>query len=193
MRLLDPKGPLRLRDRLKLRMIRLIAGYEPGPVLAGNYRREQFGKPFFACLNECLLQARHWSRGETELFATFVSARGGCQFCTAAHTAVAVRHLPAEVVEAALADPRTAPLDPKVQATLVLLEKLTVAPAEVRPDDIAEVVGAGVSHGALAEAVYVQGVFSVINRIADGLDFPRPLPGPYRRAARILDRLGYLL
>ena len=46
---------------------------------------------------------------------------------------------------AVLADWRTAPLDPKLRATLGFLEKLTLAPADVRPADLAPLRAAGVS------------------------------------------------
>ncbi len=191
MRLRDVDEVLRWQDRLKLRAIHALTGFEPGPVVAANYRREAFGKPFFACVNECLLEARHWTRGETELFAAFVSARAGCQFCFHSHTAVAVRHLAPEVVEAAIEDPETAPLDPRVRATLVFLEKLTLEPVEVVEEDVERALAAGVSHEALAEAAYVLSVFSIINRIADAFDFTRPTDRSSPRVAWLLDRLGY--
>ena len=53
------------------------------------------------------------------------------------------------LVEAVLRDWRTAPLDPKLRATLGFLEKLTLAPTEVGPADVKPLRAAGVSDGVL--------------------------------------------
>jgi alkylhydroperoxidase family enzyme len=90
-----------------------------------------------------------------------------------------------------LADYRTAPIDERLRTTLAFLEKLTLAPGDVGPDDIAPMRAAGVSDLAVEEAIYVATLFNIMDRFADAFDFelPRPEHGP--RTAWVLTKLGY--
>ena len=54
---------------------------------------------------------------------------------------------------------------------LAFLEKLTLQPAEVGPEDIAKVRAAGASDRAIEEAMYVSTMFNVMDRLADAFDF----------------------
>ena len=92
-----------------------------------------------------------------------------------------------------LADWRTAPVDPKVRATLGFLEKLTLAPAEVRPADVEPLRGAGVSDAAIEEAIHVCVLFNVYDRLADALTFHLPGPDGYAASGRSLMKRGYNL
>ena len=84
-----------------------------------------------------------------------------------------------------LADWRTAPVADGLRATLGFLEKLTLHPDEVEAADADEVRGAGVSDGALADAIHVCALFNTIDRIADALDFHVP---PREEAERVAPR-----
>ena len=91
-----------------------------------------------------------------------------------------------ELTQAVLDDWRTAPIDPKLRATLALLEKLTLMPDDPRSmtaqaDDLRSLVAevavvraAGVSDQALTDAIYVCALFNLIDRVADALDFEIP-------------------
>ncbi len=94
-------------------------------------------------------------------------------------------------VAAVLDDYRAAPIDDRLRTTLAFLEKLTLTPGEVGPEDVAPALAAGVSRRALEEAIYVATLFNVIDRLADAFDFelPRPEDGP--RTAWVLTKLGY--
>jgi alkylhydroperoxidase family enzyme len=94
-------------------------------------------------------------------------------------------------MEAVLADYRSAPIPERLRATLTFLEKLTLTPTEVGPADIGPMRDAGATDEAIAQAIYVAGLFNVIDRLADALDFevPRPEHGP--RTVLILTKLGY--
>ena len=76
-----------------------------------------------------------------------------------------------KLVVAVLADWRMAPISEKMRSTLSFLEKLTTAPAEVGPADLEPARSAGVSDQAIEEALYVCFLFSVMDRLADALDF----------------------
>jgi len=97
------------------------------------------------------------------------------------------------VVEAVLADWRTAPIDQKLRATLAFLEKLTLTPAEVRPADVAPLRAAGVSDAAIEDAIHACVLFNVYDRMADSLSFHLPGPDGYAASGRSLMRRGYLL
>lgn len=73
-----------------------------------------------------------------------------------------------------LDDWRSAPVSPRLRATLGLLEKLTLTPDAVEPGDMAEVRAAGVSDAAITDAIYVCFLFNVIDRVADALGFDIP-------------------
>lgn len=95
------------------------------------------------------------------------------------------------LVRAALADPETAPIPPRVRAMLRFLQRLTLEPEAVGADDVRALHAAGLDDAAIEEAVYVATCFNVIDRLADAFDFrPNDARG-LRWVARILLRVGY--
>lgn len=70
------------------------------------------------------------------------------------------------------------------------LEKLTLHPDDVGPEDVALLYTAGFSQQAINEAMYVCFVFNIIDRIADALNFhvPASFEG---KSARMLLKRGY--
>ena len=97
------------------------------------------------------------------------------------------------MVDAVLTDWRTAPVGPKLRATLAFLEKLTLQPAEVRPADVAPLRAAGVSDAAIEDAIHACVLFNVYDRMADSLAFHLPGPSGYAASGRSLMKRGYLL
>jgi alkylhydroperoxidase family enzyme len=93
------------------------------------------------------------------------------------------------VTQAVLVDWRTAPIEPKLRATLGLLEKLTLTPADVGPEDMAMVCAAGVSERAILDAVYISAAFNLIDRVADALEFD--IPPSFAKGAPSLLQRGY--
>ena len=96
------------------------------------------------------------------------------------------------MVEAALADYRTAPISEPLRAALAFLEKLTLTPQEVGPADVAPLRAAGLSDEAIADAVHVCANFNLINRVADALGFELAGPVSVSRYAGFLLQRGYL-
>jgi alkylhydroperoxidase family enzyme len=92
-----------------------------------------------------------------------------------------------------LADWRTAPLDAKLRATLAFLEKLTLAPADVRPADVQPLRAAGVTDAAIEDAIEACVLFNIYDRLADALGFELPGPEGYAAAGRSLLARGYVL
>jgi alkylhydroperoxidase family enzyme len=90
-----------------------------------------------------------------------------------------------------LDDWRTAPIDERLRATLGFIERLTLSPDEVGPEDVLKARQARVSDAALRDAVYVCALFNTIDRISDALDFAIPPEEGFRRGAKFLLRFGY--
>lgn len=71
-------------------------------------------------------------------------------------------------------DWRTAPVSPGLRAALGLLEKLTLTPDDVQPDDMAALHAVGLDTQAITDVIYVCFLFNLIDRVADALDFDIP-------------------
>ncbi len=95
------------------------------------------------------------------------------------------------LVKAVLADWRTAPVSEKVRAMFGFLERVTVSPKEVTPDDIAPLRAAGISDKGIEEALYVCFLFNMIDRLADTFGFQLPDAEGFRRSGQSLFQRGY--
>ncbi len=96
-------------------------------------------------------------------------------------------------MKAVLADFRTAPVSPQVNAMCGYLEKMTSSPETLRVADAKELKAAGVSREAAERAIFVAFCFNQIVRIADALDWEIPPPEGFTASARSLLKFGYLL
>lgn len=94
-------------------------------------------------------------------------------------------------VAAVLQDYRTAPISEKLRAMLGFLEKLTLRPAEVGPDDMAPLRAAGLSDEEIESAIHVCANFNIINRVADSLGFDLVTREVYQGSAKRLLKVGY--
>ena len=72
---------------------------------------------------------------------------------------------------AILADHRSAPIAPSLHATLDLLQKVTLTPAQVTAADVEKVRAEGVSDEAIEDALAVCACFNLIDRLADSFGF----------------------
>ena len=86
---------------------------------------------------------------------------------------------------------RTAPVSEKLRRTLGFLEKLTVSPSEVSPEDIESVRSVGVSDKAIEEVIHVCFLFCVMDRLADAFGFDMPSAKDFQRGGRVLYSFGY--
>ena len=112
----------------------------------------------------------------------------------ASHTAVAVKALGlghGATVEAVLADWRTAQVGARVRGALAFLEKLTLTPDAVGPEDVRAARNAGVNEAALREAIYVCFLFSTMDRLADAFGFEVADEHELTRGEWILRHFGY--
>lgn len=69
-----------LPDKLKLVMMRVMAGHAPGVVRTLLYRKDFFGRKFSELTHQVMRGPSAWSVGEREIFAAFVSRLNQCVF-----------------------------------------------------------------------------------------------------------------
>lgn len=109
-----------------------------------------------------------------------------------AHGAVASRAYDDDkLVQAALADWRTAPVTPRVRAMLGFLEKLVQAPESLTPADATTLRDSGLSDAAIEDAIHVCALFSVYTRLADSFVFDIPDDAGFAQSASMLLKRGY--
>ena len=183
-----------LRNRLAIRIMGTVAGGEPDDVIKTSlYRPEFFGRPWIELLRSVMRGPSEWTAGERELFAAFTSRLNACHFCVGIHVRTTSLTLDRTISIERLEDWRNAGFEPYIVATLELLEKITRAPQDVSPADIAKVRVAGVSDSAIVDALHVCFVFNLVNRLADALDYDYGSESDALKTATILNRIGYRL
>lgn len=89
-----------------------------------------------------------------------------------------------------LEDYETAEIEPELRAMLAFVDKLTVEPESVGPDDIDRLREAGLSDAAIEDAAVVCSAFNMITRIADTFEFAIPEKGWAGSVKNLLGR-GY--
>ncbi len=110
------------------------------------------------------------SVAQRELIAAYVSGLNACSFCLGAHTIIAEAFgIPAQRIETLLHKPEDADVEPAMQVLLAYVEKLTRAPASLRPADRQAVFEAGWSERAVHDAVSVCALFNFMNRLVEGM------------------------
>lgn len=80
-----------------------------------------------------------------------------------------------------------------MRATLGFLEKLTLRPGEVTPEDAHAVLSAGVREEALVDAIHVAALFAMIVRLADSLGWRVPSEETFAARAPVMAESGYAL
>ena len=94
-------------------------------------------------------------------------------------------------VKAILEDWRTAPIEAPLRAMLGFLEKLTLDPESITPGDARVLRDAGLSEGAIEDAIQVCTLFSVYDRLADAFEFEIPDEHGFMKSAASLLSRGY--
>ncbi len=106
---------------------------------------------------------------QRELLFAFGSGVNACHYCHGAHTAAAeALGVEPGLIEAALDDIDTAPVDQHMKPLLRYVQKLTENPSRVTSGDADAVRAAGWSDQALNDAVLVCALNNFMNRWVDG-------------------------
>ncbi|HET8568964.1 MAG TPA: carboxymuconolactone decarboxylase family protein [Candidatus Limnocylindria bacterium] len=172
-------------------LFELIAGVRFDDVARTSlYRPGFFGREWGRFLRGLLRGPSEWSPAERELLAAFVSRLNECPFCVGVHTATAAIGLTREVDVALLDGWRDAALDARIRAAFELLEA-RASGRGLQAEDVARARGAGLSRGAINDALYIGFAFDLVNRLANAFGFTTVDEAGRRKTAAILHRLGY--
>jgi uncharacterized peroxidase-related enzyme len=179
--------------RLPARLfIRLVRGLTRQPLDAvaqmALYRPGFFGQPMLAFTSEVLRGPSYWTPAEREFLAVFTSRLNECPFCVRAHTET-TRVESGGRMDAG--DPGS--VRPQLAAVLPLLEKVTRTPQLVGRSDVDAARAAGVPDAAIVDALHVNLVFNVMNRLANAFDFRWDSDDHVRLAAKVIHRINYRL
>ena len=181
-----------LRARALIRVISMVSGMRlPDAARVAFYHKGFVSPSLGAWTQEAMRGPREWSVGERELMAAMVAHWNSNRFCVGAHRAVAVHGVESAIVDACLADYRTAPVSGQLRATLAFLETLTRDPDGVGADQVQRAFSAGVTHAQLVDAVAVASIFNIITRYADALDFTIPTDAQFEKTAGMMLKRGY--
>jgi uncharacterized peroxidase-related enzyme len=130
----------------------------------------------------------YWTPAEREFLAVFTSRLNECPFCVRVHTET-TRVESRGRMDAS--DPGS--VRPQLAAVLPLLEKVTRAPELVGRSDVDAARAVGVPDAAIVDALQVNLVFNVMNRLANAFDFRWDSDDHVRLAAKVLHRINYRL
>jgi uncharacterized peroxidase-related enzyme len=172
-----------------MRLIRLLSRQRIDAVAQmALYRPQFFGDPVLTLASEVLRGPSYWTAAEREYFAVFTSRLNECPFCVRIHTETTR-------VESGGAinvnDPVT--IRPEAAAVLPLLEKVTLMPDQVASSDVDAVRAAGVPDEAIVDALHVNLIFNIMNRLANAFDFSWDSEQHVRVGAQVIHRISYRL
>ena len=97
------------------------------------------------------------------------------------------------LIQAVLADYRTAPIPEKLRAMLGFIEKMTLRPSELTRADADAVRAAGVGDEAIIDAVHIAALFNMIVRLADSLGWDVPTWVRLQQRAPAMLEGGYVM
>ena len=138
------------------------------------YRADFFGTAFGRYWREAQYDSpSQLSIGERQVLAAIISQSNRCLFCTVGHAEAASRYVPVDTVDSMLRGD-DAVMGPRMRALAVFARKLTVTPGDVGPDDVGVLREQGIGDPDIKVTIHLCGAYSIINRVADGLDFDVP-------------------
>jgi AhpD family alkylhydroperoxidase len=181
-----------LTNHLLIGFISLVSGMRlPDAARVAFYHKSFFGAPMGAWTQMAMRGPSPWSVGERELMAAMVAKWNSCAFCIGAHGAVAAKTMERPLVNAVLADFRSAPISEALKGALAFLEVMTLRPMELSAEHAKAALRSDVTAAGLKDAIAVGTLFNIITRYADALDFAMPSPKEFDRAAGMLLKRGY--
>jgi uncharacterized peroxidase-related enzyme len=179
----------RLRARLFMLAVRQLTGQRLDPVAqTALYRPRFFGAPMFAFGSDVLRGPSYWTPAEREFLAVFTSRLNECPFCVRIHTETTRIESGGRLD---VDDPGS--VRPQLAAVLPLLEKASRTPEQLGRSDIDAVRATGLSDEAITDALYVNLIFNLMNRLANTFDFAWDSDDHVRLGAKVIHRISYRL
>ena len=177
----------RLRARLFIRLVKVLSRQRIDAVAQmALYRPDFFGDPMFTMGSEVLRGPSYWTPAEREYFAVYTSRLNECPFCVRIHTETT------RLESSGTIDVNdSGSMRPEAAAILPLLDKMTGTPDQVASSDVDVVRAAGVPDEAIVDALHVNLVFNVMNRLANAFDFSWDSEEHVRIGARVIHRISY--
>jgi AhpD family alkylhydroperoxidase len=152
------------------------------------YRPQFFGDPVLSLGPEVLRGQSFWTPAEREYFAVFTSRLNECPFCVRIHTETT------RVESGGAIDVNDSEsMRPEVAVVLPLLEKVARTPDLVAGADVEAVRAAGVPDEAIVDALHVNLIFNIMNRLANAFDFSWDSDEHVRVSAKVIHRISYRL
>lgn len=158
--------------------------------------RPDTGKHLYDLVQLLLRGESPLTEAERELIAAYVSYHNNCEFCYRSHAAAARCLYGAQsfLVDEALQDINTAPLNNKLKALLQIAQKVQVLGKEVQASDIEAATSAGATDRDIHDTVLIAATFSMFNRYVDGLATLTPTDQhDYDEMGRRMSTIGYML
>jgi AhpD family alkylhydroperoxidase len=179
----------RLRARIFIRLIRALSRQRIDAVAQmALYRPQFFGDPVLSLGPEVLRGQSFWTPAEREYFAVFTSRLNECPFCVRIHTETT------RVESGGAIDVNDSEsMRPWVAVVLPLLEKVARTPDLVAGADVEAVRAAGVPDEAIVDALHVNLIFNIMNRLANAFDFSWDSDEHVRVSAKVIHRISYRL
>lgn len=176
----------RLRARLFLSLTARMSGVESSDVPRTLlYRPEFLGRALLELSAQMMRGPSFWTAGEREYIAMLTADWHQCPFCLESHTEMVRIAATGEIDPA---DPDSA--RPEVTAIVGFLEKVTRTPDVVAEHDLDAVRAAGVPDAAILDALHVNLIWNVVNRLANAFGF-QLREGQLEKGTRALHRFGY--
>ncbi|MBA2382952.1 MAG: hypothetical protein H0V73_12650 [Chloroflexi bacterium] len=153
------------------------------------HRPEFLGRPLGAITHHAMRLPGDWSVAERELFAAFLSKQNRCDFCIACHGEYASQAGDRSLVERILSDGVAG--DARLDAALEFLTAFATGPAAITSRHLDRLRQAGVRDEAIRDLAQIAFAFSLINRVADSLEFRVPGPDLFARSWPRMRDHGY--
>lgn len=162
----------RWKERLILGIVQRTMGEATDVQRVLFHRPEFFGRPLGAITHHAMRLEGDWSIAERELFAAYLSKQNRCDFCIVCHGEYASQAGDRTLVDRVLRDGIAG--DARIDAALEFLAAFASGPEDITAGHLERLRVAGVRVEAIRDLAQIAFAFSLINRVADALEFKVP-------------------
>jgi uncharacterized peroxidase-related enzyme len=177
------------KERMILGIVRWTMGEATDVQRVLFHRPEFLGRPLGVITHHAMRLKGDWSIAERELFAAHFSNQNRCQFCIVCHGEYATRSGDRALVERTLRDGVAG--DARLDAALAFLTAFASGPDAIKPGHLDRLRAVGVRDEAIRDLAQIGFSFSLINRVADALEFKVPAPEVFARSWPRMRDHGY--